>query len=98
VSAGDIAAMAGSKRTGAARATAASGGRLVSLVDGKEYTIADGGLVVGRDASCDVVVAQHEVSRRHAEIQVSEDGYVLRDTSANGLYVNGERVQGSHKL
>ena len=99
-SASDIAAMmAGSKRTGAARATAASGGRLVSLVDGKEYTIAEGGgLVIGRDASCDVVVAQHEVSRRHAEIQVGDEGYVLRDTSANGLYVNGERVQGSHKL
>ena len=98
VSAGDIVAMAMSKRTGAARATAAHGGRLVSLVDGKEYNIADSGLVVGRDASCDVVVAQHEVSRRHAEIQISDDGYVLRDTSANGLYVNGERVQGSHKL
>ncbi len=98
VSAGDIAAMAGSKRTGAARATAASGGRLVSLVDGKEYNIPDSGLVIGRDASCDVVVAQHEVSRRHAEIVIGDDGYVLRDTSANGLYVNGERVQGSHKL
>ena len=98
VNAGDVAAMAGSKRTGAARATAASGGRLVSLVDGKEYLIADGGLVIGRDAGCDVVVAQHEVSRRHAEIQIGDEGYVVRDTSANGLYVNGERVQGSHKL
>ena len=98
VSAGDIAAMAGNKRTGAARATAASGGRLVSLVDGKEYNIAATGLVVGRDASCDVVVAQHEVSRHHAEIVIGDDGYVLRDTSANGLHVNGERVQGSHKL
>ena len=98
VSAGDVAAMAGSKRMGAARATAASGGRLVSLVDGKEYLIADGGLVIGRDASCDVVVPQHEVSRRHAEIQIGEEGYVVRDTSANGLYVNAERVQGSHKL
>ena len=98
VSASDVAAMAGSKRTGAARATAASGGRLVSLVDGKEYLIAHEGLVIGRDATCDVVVAQHEVSRRHAEIQAGDDGYVVRDISANGLYVNGERVQGSHKL
>ena len=96
--AGDIAALLGSKRTGAARATTASGGRLVSLMDGKEYTIADAGLIVGRDASCDVVVAQHEVSRRHAEIQIGDDGYILRDTSANGLFVNGERVQGSQKL
>ena len=98
VSASEIAAITGSKRTGAARATAASGGRLVSLVDGKEYSVPASGLVLGRDASCDVVVAQSEVSRRHAEIMPGDDGYTIRDTSANGLYVNGERVQGSVKL
>ena len=98
VSASEIAAMVGAKRTGSARATAASGGRLVSLVDGKEYAVADGGLVFGREASCDVVIAQNEVSRRHAEIVVGDDGYLVRDLSANGLYVNGERVQGSQKL
>lgn len=98
VNASEIAALAGSKRTGAARATAASGGRVVSLVDGKEYAIAESGLVFGRDASCDVVVAQAEVSRRHAEIIPEERGYVVRDMSANGLFVNGERIQGSHLL
>ena len=98
VSASEIAAITGSKRTGAARPTAASGGRLVSLVDGKEYSVPTSGLVLGRDASCDVVVAQSEVSRRHAEIVPGDDGYTLRDMSANGLYVNGERVQGSLKL
>ncbi len=98
VSASDIAALSGARRAGAARATTASGGRLVSLVDGKEYSVADAGLVFGRDASSDVVVAQNEVSRRHAEIVPGEQGYLLRDTSANGVYVNGERVQGSVKL
>ncbi len=98
VSASDIAALTGGRRAGSARATAASGGRLVSLVDGKEYSVADAGLVFGRDATSDVVVPQNEVSRRHAEIVPGEQGYVLRDTSANGVYVNGERVQGSAKL
>jgi pSer/pThr/pTyr-binding forkhead associated (FHA) protein len=98
VSAGDIAAMAGTRRAGAARATAASGGRLVSLVDGKEYTVPATGLVIGREASCDVVVAQNDVSRRHAEIGPDDQGYVVRDLSANGVFVNGERVQGSHRL
>src|SRR3954468_15034145 len=98
VSASDIAALAGVKRSGAARATTASGGRIVSLVDGKEYTIPAGGLVFGRDASCDVVVPQSEVSRRHAEIIPAESGYVVKDISANGLFVNGDRVQGQHLL
>ena len=98
VSAQDVAALAGARRAGAARPTAASGGRVVSLVDGKEYMVAAAGIVFGRDASCDVVVAQHEVSRRHAEIGRDEQGYVVRDLSANGVFVNGERVQGSHRL
>jgi pSer/pThr/pTyr-binding forkhead associated (FHA) protein len=98
VSASEIASLAGAKRAGAARPTAASGGRLVSLVDGKEYTVPSGGLVFGRDASCDVVVAENEVSRRHAELVPGDQGYVVRDISANGVFVNGERVQGSHRL
>ena len=93
-----IPAIGGAKRTGAARAVAPSGGRLVSLVDGKEYAVPDKGLVIGRDAGCDVVVPRNEVSRRHAELAVTEDGYVVRDTSSNGVYVNGERIQGSHRL
>jgi len=98
VSVSDMAALGGTARGAGARTTAASGGRLVSLVDGKEYLVPDTGLVLGRDASCDVVVAQNEVSRRHAEIAPGELGYVVRDTSANGVFVNGERVQGSRRL
>jgi len=93
-----IPADGGVRRTGAARPVAPSGGRLVSLVDGKEYEVPDKGLVIGRDAGCDVVVPRNEVSRRHAELAPTEDGYVVRDTSSNGVYVNGERIQGSHRL
>jgi pSer/pThr/pTyr-binding forkhead associated (FHA) protein len=88
----------GARRTGTARAVAPSGGRLVSLVDGKEYAVPDRGLVIGRDAGCDVVVPRNEVSRRHAELAPTEDGYVVRDTSSNGVFVNGEKIQGSHRL
>lgn len=93
-----MAALGGARRSGSARETVASGGRVISLVDGKEYEVPDTGVVIGRDASCDIVVAQNEVSRRHAEILPGEGGYVVRDVSANGVLVNGERVQGSHRL
>lgn len=76
----------------ATRRTRASGGRLLSLVDGREYVVPPEGLVIGRDASCDVVVATAEVSRRHAEIMPSNEGYVIKDTSTNGVFVSGERV------
>lgn len=98
VNAGELAAMVGARRGASPRATAASGGRLVSLVDGKEYLVPTAGVVIGREASCDIVIGQNEVSRRHAEISPDEAGYLVRDTSANGVFVNGERVQGSRRL
>ncbi|HEX7977056.1 MAG TPA: FHA domain-containing protein [Gemmatimonadaceae bacterium] len=88
----------GARRTGAARETLATGGRLISLVDGKEYMVSEKGLVIGRDAGSDVVVPRNEVSRRHAEVAPTDSGYVVRDMSSNGVYVNGERVQGSQRL
>ena len=98
VSAADIANIAAAKRAGPARATANTGGRLVSLVDGKEYQIGSAGLFFGREAGSDIVVAQPEVSRRHASIAPNESGYVLQDLSTNGVWVNGNRVQGSQVL
>jgi hypothetical protein len=79
-------------------ATAATGGRLVSLVDGREYPISATGIIIGRDAGCDVVVPHAEVSRRHAEIVPAQAGYVLTDLSTNGVFVNGDRVKYSALL
>ncbi len=82
----------------AARATAATGGRVISLVDGREYMVPTAGLVFGRDAGCDVVIPSSDVSRRHAEIVAGDTGYVVTDTSTNGLFVNGDRVEGMQIL
>ena len=81
-----------------ARATTTTGGRLVSLVDGREYAVPATGLTIGRDAGCDVVVPSNDVSRRHAEIAPGERGYIISDLSTNGVFVNGERVQRSQLL
>jgi pSer/pThr/pTyr-binding forkhead associated (FHA) protein len=76
----------------------ASGGRLVCLTDGREYSMGTEPLSFGRDAASDVVVTGGDVSRNHAEIQLGEDGYVLMDLSVNGTFVNGQRVLHSHSL
>ena len=78
--------------------TASTGGRLVSLTDGREYQISSKGLSFGRDASCDVVIASGEVSRNHAEISSGPDGYYIIDTSTNGIWVNSKRVDGTQTL
>ena len=78
--------------------TGTTGGRIVSLTDGREYKIESAALRFGREAGADVVVPGTQVSRRHAEIVATPRGYMLIDTSTNGSYVNGERVQNQRIL
>src|SRR5881296_455153 len=75
-----------------------TGGRVVSLTDGREYLITGASLVFGREAGCDVVVTGNDVSRRHAEVVQTPKGYLLVDSSTNGTFVNDERVQGQRLL
>jgi predicted component of type VI protein secretion system len=51
--------------------------------------------VVGRDALCDLVLDDAQVSRRHACLDVGEDGHVtLRNlASRNGTWVDGRRLE-----
>lgn len=95
VSAADIAKLAQAKGAAATppkRPTSATGGRLVSLVDGREYPVPEGELTFGREVGNTIVIASSEISRRHASIAPGPDGYVLRDHSTNGVWVNGARI------
>lgn len=83
---------------GAAQPTAASGGRVVACATGVLATIPDIGLVIGRGPDSDLVMLGRDVSRRHAVIRASVQGYVLRDVSTNGTFVNGRRVNGTQIL
>ena len=50
-------------------------------------------LQIGRGTSCDVVLADLAVSRRHARIQWQGAELVLKDLgSSGGTFVNGERI------
>ncbi len=52
-------------------------------------------LVIGRTGAVEVLIEDDSVSRRHAEVARTSDGYVVRDLgSANGTLVNGEPVAG----
>src|SRR3989441_4714932 len=80
------------------KVTVNTGGRVVSLTDGREYAISGASLVFGRDATCDVVVPGKDGSRRHAEIVQTPKGYLLVDSSTNGTSVNDVRVEGQRLL
>jgi len=60
---------------------------------GQRWIIEQDYTTIGRAPNCDVVLPERQVSRHHAEIERSEDSYLLRDLgSKNGTYVNGKEV------
>lgn len=61
-------------------------------LNGERYSIA-GDILIGREATCTVVVADRQVSRFHARITQNDDGSRLEDLgSKNGTYLNGDII------
>jgi len=63
------------------------------LPDGERVPLGEYVVSIGRGPDCTIVVADSNVSRRHAEIRPAGDGFVLVDlASTNGTKVNEARV------
>lgn len=81
---------------------ASSGATLVVLDDkgrdSERISITQTPVVVGRMSTCDVVLADPNVSRRHAELRSDGNRWVLVDLgSTNGTLVNGKLAR-EHEL
>ncbi len=78
----------------------AQGAASLVLPDGRRVAIGHRPIVLGRLPGCDVVLADPNVSRRHAEVRASEDGgYEVRDLgSTNGTRRNGITINSSERL
>ena len=58
---------------------------------GAEHAV-EQGTTIGREG-CDITLGDPDVSRRHAEIEVSNGDILISDLgSTNGTFVNGERI------
>ena len=68
--------------------------RLVSLTDGSIYELSESApdLFIGRHPSCRVVLQDVNVSGKHLHIYNDGYSFVLGDSSSNGTYVCGSRV------
>ena len=61
---------------------------------GKRFSLDNGKVKIGRGLENDVVLHSDSVSRRHARIEIRNDGYRVVDmASTNGTYVNDELVE-----
>jgi len=67
--------------------------------EGRRLVVGRSGAVVGRSRDCDIVLGDSNVSRRHAEVRPTDDGWTIVDLgSTNGVTVNGRRIRGSAPL
>ena len=65
---------------------------------GARHRVAPGVTVLGRSRDCDIVVADPNVSRRHAEVRLVGTEWIVTDLgSTNGIEIGGRRV-GRHVL
>jgi len=67
---------------------------------GKIFPIEKDEIAVGREPTCDIVINDTEVSRKHLRLFWSEPGYILEDLgSTNGVLINNKKLispQGLH--
>ena len=66
---------------------------------GRTFELRPGEVLIGRSSGCHLVLDDGLVSRRHAQIVVTQDRAIVEDFgSANGVFLNGKRVAGSEPL
>jgi hypothetical protein len=70
------------------------GRRTLQAYDFKQESI-----IIGRDEAADVFIDNPSVSRRHAEIRLSDEGWVVDDLgSSNGTFLDGSRIDTARSI
>lgn len=66
-----------------------------SWLEQKHYEVEEK-VIIGRDSACDIVLPLEHLSRQHVALEVRKGQlYAIDLESANGTYLNGERIQES---
>ena len=66
-------------------------------LQGREFVVSHDAFTIGSGSHNDLVIEDSTVSKRHCEITVDQNGYLIRDLdSTNGTLVQGVRVSSAH--
>ncbi len=66
-------------------------------LQGREFVVNRDSFTIGSGSHNDLLIADSTVSKRHCEIVVDQNGYLIRDLdSTNGTLVQGVRVSSAH--
>jgi Protein of unknown function (DUF3662)/FHA domain len=76
-------------REASPQAASRRGQRVFIRAEGKRMLVGPKGALIGRSRSCDIVLDDVGVSRHHAKLTPSDEGWVIEDLgSTNGVQVN----------
>jgi hypothetical protein len=68
-------------------------------MQGRRWPIPEAGVTVGRDESCDIMIADRQVSRHHFRVYRKNRAAFIEDLqSKNGTWVNGNPIQNEREL
>jgi len=65
---------------------------------GERAVIMTGTVVLGRSPGADVRLVEEAISREHVRFQLTRDGWVMENLSANGTLINGKRYKKDKKV
>jgi predicted component of type VI protein secretion system len=66
---------------------------------GQRWVLAKEMLTIGRDAECDIMIPDRQISRVHARLNKTAAGFEIEDLgSKNGTHVNGSPLKGACHL
>lgn len=62
-------------------------------INNSQYLLTKEKTIIGRGSGCDIVIDDPGISRKHLEIDITDNGVIARDLgSTNGTYVEGHQV------
>ncbi|MDE0118467.1 MAG: FHA domain-containing protein [Bdellovibrionales bacterium] len=63
---------------------------------GQEIPLQEGKYILGRSDDCQITIADPGISKKHAELEIDEQGAIIMDLqSSNGTFLNGVQIQES---
>lgn len=84
---------------GTASSAEAVGGYIINLATDYEYPIKNGRITIGRGADNDIAIDDITVSRQHAAVVYTDEGWCVVDRDSHaGVGVNGYKVHGSQPI
>jgi hypothetical protein len=73
--------------------------RITRVDSGEEFEVTDGGITIGRDPECTMVINATGIAKKHAKIVAKDGAVTIEDLGSGfGTYVDGKKISAPARL